>query len=476
MDLKPRLTSRPTRAISPRSLAEAVAAYAHTDITVPVLAFAPLRRARRMSGSAEPRELSGSVVLAPAGEAVVSIDGRAGGLELREGEPASFELSDGSRLTAPDPFVSGQGASLAVDRPSRFTTEMLLSEWRWSTGRPPVAWVGNLHGPSFRASNILVQSHSRTSLQGLRVHGNAAWHLVRQGATGKRTCIVLVGGDGADLFPEAVARDFCALEFLFGTALRLDLLVGVDETNAPVEAFGTSLGYRYREGSSQEPPVPDDRDNAWIAAAFPRIVATLGSGPLASATSAAACHYVDSTMGHIDGQYLFLQVALEALSSQILWNEPPLVKDVAAWKRWIDSLSVQCEGHAVDASALKILLGKLRGAYRPTTSRLVEKTLKRSGLAVPTEAIDELEGRNIVAQTGSMTGGDPYDVERELRRIRMIQTLLAALILRTAGYEGELLGWDLDTLRSRKPAKWFLASQAAREESRHIYEVVQTGQ
>ncbi len=457
-------TSRPTVPITPIALAKLIAAYVHADARVPTLSLG--RLSGGTWGKRDLRGIEGSLSLSDSGEMLLSIAGHA---SVADHDAAILELSDSSQVTTPSPFVTRQGGAIAVGGPAGFSTDILLDDWEWRTGREPVAWVGILRGADFKAYNLLVQSHGAMSAQSLRLQGHFAWHLVRKGVAGERTCVVIVAGD----LPSARKRlwpDFAALEFLFGTPLRLDLLIGVNEANEPVAALGANCGYRFRPGASHEEPLPDDRDHAWMAVAFPRIVHALGTDGTSS-VGAAACNYVDSTIGHIDGQYLFVQVALEALSNQLCPNEPPLVNDVKAWKAWIDSLSAECETHAVDPMALKVLLGKLRGAYHPTTSRLVEKALKRFALSPPTEAVKEIEGRNIVAHTGSMTGGTGYDVERDVRRIRMIRALLAALTLRSVGYEGALLAWDLDHRRWRLEADWFPVSEAAREESRCVYEI-----
>jgi hypothetical protein len=87
------------------------------------------------------------------------------------------------------------------------------------------------------------------------------------------------------------------------------------------------------------------------------------------ATSIGICGFVDSTIGHIDGQYLFAQVALEAMVERLSSEKKPIVKNVAAWKAWTKSLRTNLAEHAVDDAALNILAGKLSEAAGPTTSR-----------------------------------------------------------------------------------------------------------
>ena len=68
-----------------------------------------------------------------------------------------------------------------------------------------------------------------------------------------------------------------------------------------------------------------------------------------------------------------------------------------------------------------------------------------------------------------MTGGEPYDIRREPRRVRIIRTLIAAIVLRHVGYEGALAGWDLDEINWPKLPEWFPISDNAREEASRTY-------
>ena len=92
------------------------------------------------------------------------------------------------------------------------------------------------------------------------------------------------------------------------------------------------------------------------------------------------------------------------------------------------------------------------------------------GVVVPDEGLREIHGRNPVAHELSMNRGGPYDFERDLRRVRIIQVMLAAMLLRHVGYEGMLQGWDLNEAGWSTPADWFMPSNGAREEAQVLYE------
>jgi hypothetical protein len=206
-----------------------------------------------------------------------------------------------------------------------------------------------------------------------------------------------------------------------------------------------------------------------MAVAFPLISQALDD-PDPNPVTIAIGGYVDSTIGHIDGQYLFAQVALEAAAYRLTTDRKPLVKDEEAWKAWAKGQRCVLAEHAIDSSAVNSLAQKLRDAARPTTATLVKRRLEAMKLEVPKEALDEIRGRDVVAHTLSMTGWNAYEPENEARRIRMIRTLLAGMILRHIGYEGALSGWDLDEDRGLKLAEWFPVGDDARRDAARIYE------
>jgi hypothetical protein len=73
--------------------------------------------------------------------------------------------------------VAQKTISIAVGRSATSATEIKLTEWQWSTGHEPVAWVGILHGVEVRrAYNLFVYGHGSRCFDSLRLEGNAMWH------------------------------------------------------------------------------------------------------------------------------------------------------------------------------------------------------------------------------------------------------------------------------------------------------------
>ncbi len=295
----------------PKPISKLLAAYAHGAAQLPHLALGSVKQLNNTeSGSETP--LRGQVSVDESGRATVSLDGRFMARDESLGTGVELELDDGSKLATKHAYVTNEETSIQVGQAARFTTELELVEWEWSTASAPIAWVGILRGPDFTWSyNLLIDGHGKQSHDSLRLSGNVTWHLVRRETLGKRAYLVVVEMTGGSVKRDDLWRDFAALEFLCGTPLSLNTLIGVDEQNKAVAGYGASFGYRFRPNANREPPLPDEREAAWVATAFPLVARALGqSAPNASMTG--TCGYVDSTVGHIDGQYLFAQVTLEA--------------------------------------------------------------------------------------------------------------------------------------------------------------------
>jgi hypothetical protein len=457
----------PTIKIAP-PVASLIGAYVLRGAGIPRLEFASVAKVGQLTSECGTLQ-HGSLTAIEFGESVLKLEDVYLPLGKLANDHAGIDLADGSSVWAKWAFVARRNSSASVNGSSTRLTEIELNEWHWTTNEMPIAWVGILHGVRFKSRNVLVRDAESDCLDSLRLQGNATWYLACKGAFGERTCLALITTTERSLREVCLESDFSALEFLIGGPLRLDLLVGVNERNEPVAAFGAGYGYRFRQQTLPKPPIPWDAQNAWLAVAFPKVVKALtDNGP--NPIRIAVCGYVDSTIGHLDGQYLFAQVALEALAYRLAEEKKPIVNDVRDWEKWAKSVHDHLRVHAVDPQAFNTLAVKLKQLSRPTTSRLVEQVLRKMAIEPPTEGLDEIERRNDVVHTMSMTGGESYDIERESRRIRIIRTLLAAVILRHLGYEGALASWDLDESRWTEPAEWFCISDRAREESKTIYE------
>jgi hypothetical protein len=369
------------------------------------------------------------------------------------------------------------------ERIEGYITKFRLKRWHWSSEPRPVAWVGLLRGAPIKefSCNLAVRNHRWQGVTSIRLQGNAAWHFLR--TSDEESCLVIVDNQGiGDSQP--LYEDFMALEFLFGTPLRLEGLVGVNATNEPVAAFGTDFGYRFQAGLGANPPVPFSRMNfadasssteerldiCWMAAAMPKLVKAIAANDL-TPTSAAIAAYVSSMNGFVDEQYLMAQIGLEGLASRISTpdDERKLVKDFAAWEKWVVSVKGDLKHHAIDQVTLQILVNKLKSSGRPTTSTLVKRVMSRLGVNAPEKGLDEIRGRSGVAHDLSMTRNKEYD-QTVFERIRIVRCLLAALLLRHVGFTGMILGWEMNAEGWATPADWVVPSAEAQREAETLYE------
>ena len=465
-----------------RPLADVILRFGDGNTELPQLEFPPVR-------SIEGVESARGSVDESHGQALVSLADLHG--DLYDRSPIQVTLADSSILEAEHvASISNSGSVQAVDTSCQqymvgHVTRLSLSRWRWTSNQKPVAWVGLLRGAKIHHHNwnLALGGRGYTSATSLRLRGNATWHLLSSKLYGEEHCIVVLDETGGH--DEQLVADFLALEFLFGTPLRLELLVGVNSNNVPVAAIGTDLGCEFQTKEAH-PPIPfsemgdakwpnrtrrDGRNPNWMAIAFPLIARALGEKDL-TPTSAAISAYVGSMVGFIDAQYLMAQVGLEALADRIKTghDEKPVVKDLEKWEQWVESMLPSLQAHAVDAESLDTLVNKSRSSGQPTTTALVERVLKRLGIDAPKEALREIRNRGNVAHSLSMTRGKPYDAERELRRVRMIRALLAALLLRHVGYDGALQGWDRNGAGWATPAEWFQASDRSLATARTLHE------
>jgi hypothetical protein len=396
-------------------------------------------------------------------------------------------LTDGTALETQNiaGVSSGTGALEFPDgeRFQGLVTKLYARRWRWSSAQKPIAWVGLMRGADIKnfSANLAVRNRRWEGVTSVRLRGHAAWHFLR--TTDEKSCLVVLDND-VGCCEQSLYDDFLALEFLFGTPLKLGTLIGVSATNVPVAALGTDFGYRLQLGIEANPPVPyshmnfandasraEERlDICWMAAAMPKLVKAIAADNL-TPTSSAIAAYVSSMNGFLDEQYLMAQVGLEGLASRIALpeDEKNLVNDFGEWNKWVDSVRDDLKRHAINEDALRILTNKLKSSGRPTTSTLVDRVMARLGLAPPKKGLDEIRKRSGVAHDLSMTGNRDYD-RTVFERLRIVRCLLAALLLRHVGYTGMILGWERNAAGWATPADWVPPSEDALREAEILYE------
>ena len=293
---------------------------------------------------------------------------------------------------------------------------------------------------------------------GLRFEGNYVWYVL--GAmNGEAPIVVLDTGGEVPRFDQ-LGMDFQALEFVLGATMRLDVLIGVSQDGAAVGAVGPHLGFRDSHGTETHSPVPDKFDaDCWPPVLFSKIVAKLRDE--SDRTHIALAGYMDSFTDHLDGAYLKSQVAPEAYCKSLLSSQTRmLVRDKKVWAKWVTSVESHVRSLAAD-DCEDALVDKLRVAHHAHTSAMVPDALAALGATPPKEVLDEVKRRNIAAHEFVMTRKRDRDVDEDYSRIAMIRSLLGAVVARSAGYDGPLLGWSRDEWGYRSDLAWWPPAPSA---------------
>ena len=377
--------------------------------------------------------------------------------------------------------VSNQPVSLTLANAHKVVADMArlpelraeanvqLYHWNWITSRTPSLWIGRMRGqlPSIGNLRLVERARSNTWMvgsEGWRLDGHGDWYILPTASESEHSVLFVPNGR---IDREAVIHDILCMEFVFGTSLRLGHLIGVDESRRFAAAIST--GHLLRPIGVGRTPVPDSIEE--VARTIPllfRLVATKlhseGLEPLILAISS----YLDSIYDHLDGGYLKAQVGLEAFASRLVKKKGELVLDDATaypeWRLWVKSLDSQIKAFVNRPDSVKIVKAKFTSAVRAPSSRNVESVLKRASITVPKECSDEIRKRNYPAHGLLMNHQlNQYDFSRDVRRLEMIQTLLAALVAVYVGYKGPIKGYNVDKHGARPSPDWWPSAPLARQ-------------
>ncbi len=357
--------------------------------------------------------------------------------DMREvrNKPASVQLADGSKLDAELAHMRRLGAHAEID----------LHHWVWSGS------------------------------DGFRLDGAYTWYLLPREP--KDSCTVIVDAGGAVLERNAVVRDMLVMQFCFGGPIGIGPLVGIDEQRRCVGAF--SLEHLVRSFGKHRSPVPDYLHDAArnVPQLFQRLASKLSEEGLEPLIVAIAS-YLDAETDHLDGGYLKAQVGLEAFANRLVGGGRPelLVQDQAVWKAWVKGLAATIEGHLVDRARIDMVLGKLVSAMYAPTGDAVRRAFEDRGIELPKDVVDEIKKRNYPAHRFLMNDGLDHDIDRDVRRLEMIQTVLAALVALHVGYGGPLKGYDLaDGGKRPNPVWWPTSPSAVDEDTGYVAERASAG-
>ncbi len=370
------------------------------------------------------------------------------------------------------------GATFAADV-GLFRSNSLVEGHYWTVRHsegPSVLWVAEVEGVrglgGATADNLAIVARTNASdgswravaRNGHRFHGTYTYYLV-PGSDEGRWFLIIDSGSAPPVRDELNA-DVLALQFVLGTSFSFDVLCGLDEGGNAVAFLGGRYGRR--DGRRSEDVVPRWLIQEHWPSAFLAAISTAYRKRPELRLYIALSFYLDSLAGHhVEGRYLDLHVALEALAFWFLRaegiEEPPLVvKD--KWKPWLKENKATIRSLAT-AGLEDALYSKVTSLPKRSSGRVVEAAFKHFGLTISPEMSKELAGRNDIVHTAIMFSDRPEDVEEYRERIAIVRTMLVALLARIVGYDGAILGWTREPRRpyNEADASWWTVTDSTRE-------------
>ncbi len=400
------------------------------------------------------------------GELVLEVTGirdLPSGMKLHASEiksaPLEVEVEDG-RLTAP----IGLLRTIAFgDDTDGIRIVVSLHEWAWTTQTPPVAWLAMIEGGRIERGNLSLQlvrgDQMHTSTGGLVLDsGRAQWFLIpspvqtKWSKSNENAIAVIVPTEGRAVNVAHVRRALRCLEFALGRHAHVETLVGVDDALTPVAAYGLEYGSRRR--SRVRSPVLASTTNPreqWQPSLFRQLLEYVERAGDDDTTFLATATYLDALWLHLDGGYLQAQIALEAFCQSAGEKAPPVVRDPGDWTAWVEEHRKEIEALAASKESASILMKKVVSAQHGASGDVVASFFERHRVTLPKDELDEIKKRGRVAHRFLMTEQTKRDVEGDIRRISIVQTLLAAAVALEIGWEGPI---GADRTGERTPTWW----------------------
>ncbi len=363
-------------------------------------------------------------------------------------------------------------ASMILNLSQGSSFEIEAGQWSIFGQDAPRFWIGQVEGMTKLnfSGNLCVERIKYGIRVGNKRHffltGAYDYFFVQCDHAKEVTWQLIIDTRGAGVpEPEAWARDFLILQFVLGRQMRLPMLIGVTDDFRTVAATvgNTKWG---QVSKSCFPPVPLERNNtefikkSWAAVLFERISATWrNNAAMDNAFAIALEMYLDAMNHHLDFDYLRLQVALESVAFWILKHqggeEPKIVRDEKKWEDWVKKNEAEIRSHACDGFEDNLYLN-VKKIWRLPSGRVIRTAFERLGMSLIGDMNNEMKGRNDIVHQGLMAPGG-YEIDRDLRRVAIVRTMLVALIAKASGYGGAINGWELG-LHGRPleaPAEWW---------------------
>lgn len=349
---------------------------------------------------------------------------------------------------------------------SRFTVRVL--GWRATRGQDmPSLWLAPLEKPlRVRLGNLVVVGIPMNLISGYsqyqpgwgwghwRLQGAYTYSLVSLGERPERRQFLIIEPPaGVELDVEVWHRDMMALEFVWGEPLQCPVAYGL--RGAEVVAC-MSTGRDKAPPGARTPAIWDHLEDFeyWIEPFFSKLSRALRAEAtpklILPVTAALSRHrFVDETVREL----------CAALTSFATWtlrgarDDATLVR-TEAWSAWLARHDEEIHALAEPMAALE-LLENLRAAARRTPRQRLDRALRRLGIEVPRDTLDEIalydeRLRGLGALTEELARSD-HEHERQWRLVETLRTVLVAMVAATVGYHGVIRGIGPD----EGPPSWW---------------------
>ncbi|XXX77674.1 hypothetical protein WMF30_02700 [Sorangium sp. So ce134] len=399
-------------------------------------------------------------------------------MESLNNQPFSGTTSDGAEFAAEIGGSSIHVSTSVGPKGAKRSGTMSVSGYDgFIMTNPAPLWVAklalqNLHGAG--ATNLTIETPSGWERKHLCLSGSRyTYYIVRsRGLSSDLFYLVVDIGDEARPERRTFINDVHALRFALGQALRIGALDGV---NGHGEIVGHVTGFgdiTTKESLGRvAPPVPVHHiDGVWVSPLFRALSRELASN---DTLLVPISWYVDSLLGHLDGEYVGLQVALGSLARTILerktTQEYRLIQRPAQWALWIEQQRTHLESIAEPGYA-EALIEQVRNASTPNVEWSVRRAFEELDLKLLPEMEEELRQRATVLASGEISrSAEARDVNTLVTRVEVVRCMVAALVARAIGYAGAIQGWRSGAGGYDGTADWFPTAEQAQKEAEHIY-------
>lgn len=309
-------------------------------------------------------------------------------------QAGQLDLDEDVRVFARLAAIEGRSTKIQMGRPPEHTVTAVLRDWI-AERRTPAVWVGRIRGDfskRLRGNLILEEGAGRFSSANLRLQGGYVWSVLA--ANGET--VVVIDTAQRELDFRLLVADFCALQFTFGRRMQIEWLTGLDETGSAVAWAGSSsllIGGEPSEIGLAPVPI-DHHSGTWCSGVdfFKRTAAAFADEKHEAAWIAFNA-FLDALDEHLDGAYLKLHVALEALCQEVAPTSESAVK----------------------------LVNKVKAAQQPPATDAVDEALQALRLDPPPELKAEVRERNRSVHGFLMNRpGTPRNLSRDWDRVRIV--------------------------------------------------------